>query len=446
MTSSVLWLSQVQFFLSLGFMLLFLVIELGLAWALLYFKIRAHGSAQAGWTAAYRFWVRVFALAVILTLASSMPVLIQLGGLWPSLMDKIGEVAGPLLAAAILTTFIFRSCFLGAMLFGQRHLSDRVHTAIVLMVALGALLAAFWMVALLAWMQTPAGALLVDGRYYVADWYGVLFNPSVGWYGGLLVLTAILTVAFLMLGVTTGHSFRRPLDESERLVFRTALLLAMAGVVLYGLVAAGTARMVAQHQPAKAAATAGYWDSGSPPGIVVFAWPDSAKSRNRYVWEWPVAGAEWLARDARGQLRGLDQFAGMRPPVALTFWSYRIAAFVGLLMVAASWLTAWRLRKKLCDPAALPRIWRRMLCGMTFSGWALSLAGLSHVLFGLYPYAVNETVTLSEIAGPAAPGVVLGGLFCYVAVYALLLTGFMQMLRHVARYGVVPVTRRRGRA
>src|SRR5690606_9242773 len=145
MTHSTLWLSQIQFFSSLGFMLLFLALELGLAWILLYFKLRSLGSDHAAWVAAYRFWVRVFALAFILSFAASLPVLIQFGSLWPSLMDKMGNVAGPLLAAGILSAFVFKSCFLGAMLFGQRHMSDKVHALIVFMVALGVTVSSFWL-------------------------------------------------------------------------------------------------------------------------------------------------------------------------------------------------------------------------------------------------------------------------------------------------------------
>src|SRR3546814_13277197 len=92
MTYSTLWLTQIQFFSSLGFMLLFLVIELGLAWVLLYFKWRSLGPDHAAWTAAYRFWVRVFALAFILRFAASLPVLIQFGSLLPTPMGKIGKI------------------------------------------------------------------------------------------------------------------------------------------------------------------------------------------------------------------------------------------------------------------------------------------------------------------------------------------------------------------
>src|SRR3546814_9631059 len=91
MTHTTLWLSQIQFFSSLGFMLLFLALELGLAWVLLYFKLRSRGPNHAAWTAAYRFWVRVFALAFILSFAACLPVLIQFGSLWPELIEKIGD-------------------------------------------------------------------------------------------------------------------------------------------------------------------------------------------------------------------------------------------------------------------------------------------------------------------------------------------------------------------
>src|SRR5690625_2295912 len=103
MTHLTLWLAQTQFFSSMGFMLLFLALELGLAWTLLYFRIRAMGAQGGPWMAAYRFWARVFALAFALGFAASFPVLIQLGSLWPGLLARIGDVAGPMLAAGILS-------------------------------------------------------------------------------------------------------------------------------------------------------------------------------------------------------------------------------------------------------------------------------------------------------------------------------------------------------
>ncbi|MEB2401399.1 MAG: cytochrome ubiquinol oxidase subunit I [Alcaligenaceae bacterium] len=446
MTYSTLWLSQIQFFASLGFMLMFLVIELGLAWVLLYFKLRAFGREHAAWTAAYRFWVRVFALAFVLSFAASMPVLIQLGGLWPTLMEKIGDVAGPLLAAGILSTFIFKSCFLGAMLFGQRHLSEKLHALVVFMVALGVTASSFWMLALLSWMHVPTGARMLDERYWVIDWADIIFNPALPWYGGLFMLTGLLTAAFLVLGIIALQTLRRPVDESGRLVFKTAAWLAGASIVLQAALAAGAGGMTAQYQPAKAAAVSGYWHSGELPRVALF---DASGAQDRAGDEesiWHAAAGHWLGRDKNGRYRGLDQFAGMAPPVAVTFWSYRLAAFTGLLMLLVAAVTLLRGRRRGFDPGALSRGWRRVLIAMSFSGWPMLLGGAAYVFFGSFPYAVTGTITVSEVTGDTPFDIILGGYLAYLLFYALFLAGFFQMLRHIVRYGVVPVARHRGRA
>lgn len=446
MTYSTLWLSQIQFFSSLGFMVLFLVIELGLAWVLLYFKIRSLGVGKSPWTEAYRFWVRVFALAFVLSLASGMPVLIQFGSLWPTLMDKIGDVAGPLLAAAILSTFIFKSCFLGAMLFGQRYVSDKVHALLVFMVAVGVLVSCFWLLVLLSWMHTPSGVSWTEGQYQVMDWWAVLLNPALPWYAAVFVFSSALTVGFLMLGVGAAQALRRPVNESERLVFRTAASIACVAVVLQGLAVVGAGRMTAQYQPAKAAAAAAYWRSGPQADLVLFAMPDEQAAVNRMDWTWRNAGSHWLQRDDSGNLRGLDRFAGMAPPVGLTFWSFRLAFLIGVIMALVASITLWRAHRVHYDPGALSRGWRHVLAGMTFSGWMLLLTGLAYLLFGSFPYAVTGTITVSEIAGSIHFDALLGGYIAYLVLYAALLAGFFQLLRHIARYGVVPIARRRGRA
>lgn len=446
MTYSTLWLSQIQFFSSLGFMLMFLALELGLAWMLAYFRVRSLLASPAPYIGAYRFWVRIFALAFILSFAASLPVLIQLGSLWPGLMGKIGDVAGPLLAAGILSVFVFKSCFLGAMLFGERRLVPKVHALVVCMVALGATIMAFWLLVLVSWAHVPVGAELVNDSYRVTDWLSVVFNPALPWYAALFLLASALTSAFLVMGVIAAQALRRPCDESSQVTFRFAAKVAAVCVVLQVLAVAGAVQVTAHYQPAKAAATAGYWHSGADADIVLFAWPDTEHAVNRSAWVWPGTGDFWLGRDAQGRLRGLDQFGGMSPPVAATFWSFRLAGLVGLLMALVAWITLWRARRVGYDASALSRVWRRVLVGMGCSGWAMLIAGLVYVLLGAYPYAVNGTITISEIAGETSFVVLAISYAAYMLFYGLFIVGFFAMLRHVSRYGVVPVARRRGRA
>jgi len=439
MDISTLSLARAQFVASLSFLAIFLAVSLALAWVLLFFKIRARWSRHGGWTAAYRFWVRIFALAFVLTLAASVPVLIQIGSLWAGLMDKIGNVAGPLLGYGILSVFILKSCFLGVMLFGQRRVSDAAHTLAVLMVAVGQLVAVFWVLALQSWMQTPDGALLVDGRYQVYDWVKVVLNPSIGWRMAVVMVGAALAASFLIMGVTALQALRRPLGEGERSAFKTALVVAVVGAFLQLPVATGAGQMMAQLQPAKAAAAAGFWESGPVPQLVLFGWPDARAHTNVADLTLNNAGGMWLHRNPDGTYQGLDKYSGMLPPVALTFWSLRVAAGLGLLMLVVACVTfLWTFRRGMY-PSSLPTWWQRVLCGMMFSGGIAVVAGWWVSIIGLQPFVVNGTVTQSEVLGSMPASTVLYGLAGYVLLYALLLAAFAGMLFHAARYGVVPV-------
>ncbi|MCH6111193.1 cytochrome ubiquinol oxidase subunit I, partial [Salmonella enterica] len=76
----------------------------------------------------------------------------------------------------------------------------------------------------------------------------------------------------------------------------------------------------------------------------------------------------WLHRNEDGTYQGLDKYSGMLPPVALTFWSLRVAAGLGLLMLAVSWVTVLLTWRRGMDVAVVSRWWQRVLCGMMFSG------------------------------------------------------------------------------
>lgn len=445
MTHSALSLSQAQFFISLGFMLLFLALELGLSWVLFYFRIKTFGSKQNAWMGAYRFWVRIFALAFILSFAASMPVLIQFGSVWPGLMERVGDVVGPMLAASMLSLFIFKSCFLGVMLFAQRMLSNLVHTLVVFMVAVGVTLTAFWLVAILAWMQVPTGVDVVEGHYVVLDWLAVLQTPALPWYGGLLLAGSLLTVAFFMLGVTCAQTMQRPVTDNERLAFRTALFLGAAAWCAQLALVVGNGFMTAEHQPSKAAAAAAYWHSGEQPDLILLAAPSRLQEGILGALRWSHAGGRWLGQDENG-LVGLDQFADSLPPVALTFWSFRIAVLAGLLMALVLAGVLLRTRRYGLDPHSLSYRSRQILTATSVLGWLMLLAGASYLLFGFAPYVVGTDITLAEVQGSNSVFSVSLGLLVYGLVYAMCMVGFVQMLRHVVRFGVVPVARHRGRA
>ncbi|MEC9170890.1 MAG: cytochrome ubiquinol oxidase subunit I, partial [Pseudomonadota bacterium] len=195
-------LSRLQFALNISFHILFPTITMAMGWFLFYFKLRSNISGHPVWMRMYRFWVRVFALSFALGVVSGVTMSFQFGTNWPGFMEKVGNVAGPLLGYEVLTAFFLEATFLGIMLFGIRRVPNWLHTASTLIVALGTTTSAFWILALNSWMQTPQGFEVVDGVVYATNWKEIIFNPSFPYRFVHMMLASGLTASFLIAGLS----------------------------------------------------------------------------------------------------------------------------------------------------------------------------------------------------------------------------------------------------
>ncbi len=140
--------------------------------------------------------MKIFAVAFGMGVVSGIVMSYQFGTNWSVFSDKTGPVIGPLMAYEVLTAFFLEAGFLGVMLFGLERVGPRLHFLATLMVALGTLISAFWILSANSWMQTPAGyAINADGQFVAADWLKVIFNPSFPYRLVHMVLAAYLTTA-----------------------------------------------------------------------------------------------------------------------------------------------------------------------------------------------------------------------------------------------------------
>lgn len=427
-------------------MALFFALSLGLAWLLVYLRIRALGERHVLWLPVYRFWVRLFALAYLLSFASSMPVFIQLGSLWPLLLTKIQAISSPILAAILLGALVFKTSLMGLMLFAQRQLADWLHALVVLAVAVGQTLIVFGLIVLVAWMHTPTGVQWHEGQYVVTNWLQVIINPSTGWYATLYYSATAVLSAVAVMAVLAWQALRRPLNEAERRVFKCVLYVGSAAWLGLLIGSVGNGLMVAEHQPLKAAAAMAYWDNTAPPTWALFAWPSASELTNYYMVGVRKAGALWLGLQDDGQLFALKSQAAMTPPVAVVFWSIRIAFLAGIAVLALlikAWFLAWY---KHYDPSALSVVGRRIMVASGLLGPILLVAGLSYQLFGALPFVVNQRITFNEVFAHRTLAQSLGGWLAVNLMYVLLSLGFIYLVAYTVRYGVVSVARHRGRA
>lgn len=445
MTHSALWLSQLQFFSSLSFMAIFFAMELGLAWLLLIFRLRTLSGLHSVWLASYRFWVRVFALTVVLGFASSLPILIQLGSLWPGFSSHTSEVSGPIIAVALAVTLLFKSAFLGLMLFAYRSLPHWLHTIIVGVVAIGSTVTVSVLIALSSWMQAPTGVQWQDQAYVVMDWYQLLSGPAFVWQLALFLILSMVVACCFVMAVTAAKSLRRPADESERRAFRLVLWLLVVSMLLLVFACFGYGQMVVHYEPLKALATMARWEEDAAVFWPVIAYPAGPELGNLYSYGLRGMGAMWLPQTESGAYMGLAGQAAL-PPVALVFVSFRIALLLGAAILLIAIVTCWRVRPQHYDPSALSSAWRHVLVAMGGMGWLLLVVGLLYHFSGALPYMVNGTVTFSDVFSDVPFEAALLSVVAYTAVYGFCLVGFFMLVRYIVRYGVVPVARRRGRA
>ena len=424
-------LSRIQFGANISFHILFPTISIALAWFLFYFKVRYDLSKHPVWMRIYRFWVKIFALTFALGVVSGITMSFQFGTNWPGFMEKVGNIAGPLLGYEVLSAFFLEATFLGAMLFGMKRLPSWFHTLATLMVALGTSLSAFWIIALNSWMHTPTGYEMIDGVAHAKDWWAIIFNPSMPYRLVHMLLASGLTASFLIAGVSAYRLLRGDEKRAPRVALRIASYAAAILIPLQIFVGDLHGLNTFEHQPQKVAAMEGVWETEQGVPLLLFTWPDEQQRTNHFEVAIPHGASLILTHEWDGEIRGLNEFEH-HPPVKPVFFGFRIMVAVGMLMLLVSWAVALPLLKR-----RYPSPWLlKVMVGMTFSGWLATLAGWYVTEIGRQPWLVTGILSTEQAVTTIAPTNVGVSLIMYLTIYAILLVAYLQTVFYMARKAV----------
>ena len=424
-------LARIQFGANITFHILFPTISIALGWVLLFFKLRYRKTGDDAWMAAYRLWVKVFALTFALGVVSGVTMSFQFGTNWPGYMNTVGNIAGPLLAYEVLTAFFLEASFLGIMLFGFRRVPGWVHTTATVLVAFGTTMSAFWILVLNSWMHTPAGFELRDGIVHATDWWAIIFTPSLPYRLAHMLIASGLTCAFLIAGLSAWRWLRGDRAPGVAAALRTGVVLAAVLAPTQLVVGDLHGLNTLEHQPAKVAAMEGNWETRGHVPLVLFAIPDEAARENRFEIAIPSGASLILTHRADGVVPGLNEFAGKHPPVAPVFYAFRIMVGTGMAMIAIGLLGAWYLWRR----GALPVLLLRGFVVMTFAGWVATLAGWYVTEIGRQPWLVTGVLTTADAVGPVPAGAVASTLVMYLVLYAALLAAYIAALFRLAAKG-----------
>ena len=362
-------------------------------------------------------WVKIFAVTFGMGVVSGVVLSFQFGTNWSKFSDVGGNILGPLLGYEVLTAFFLEASFLGVMLFGWNRVSPKMHFASTVIVAVGTLISAFWILAANSWMQTPQGFRVgADGLLYPTSWLEVIFTPSFPFRFVHMITAAYLTTAFTMAGVGAFYLWRKRHVAHVRVMLGMAMIMAVFVAPMQLLFGDLHGLNTLKHQPAKVAAMEGLWETQRGAPLVLFGLPDQEEETTRFAIEIPKLSSLILTHELNGEVRGLKEWPkDEHPPVAIVFWSFRIMVGIGMLMIATGIIAlVLYFRKRLFDTH-----WFQYWCmALTPSGFIAVLAGWFVTEVGRQPWIVYGLMKTSESVSPVIGTSIAISLTAFVFVYA----------------------------
>ncbi|NUM81372.1 cytochrome ubiquinol oxidase subunit I, partial [bacterium] len=302
-----------------------------------------------------KFWVKVFALTFAMGVATGIVMEFEFGTNWATYSRYVGDVFGSALAAEGIFAFFLESGFLAVLVFGWNKVGPKMHFFATIMVSLGSMLSAVWIVVANSWQQTPAGFQIVGegmhARAEITDFWAMVFNPSSVDRLSHVLSGAWQAGAFLVLSVGAYYLLKNRHIEFAKSSIKIALALAVFASLFQLFTGHESAMTISKTQPAKLAAFEGHYEKNAPAPLYLFGWVNEKNEEVRFGIAIPGMLSYLIHGDADKPVTGLRAFAPEdRPPVNFVFQTYHLMVAIGFTLIGISLLSGFLLwRKKLFE-------------------------------------------------------------------------------------------------
>ncbi len=337
----VLTLSRLQFAGTIMFHYLFPPLTIGLGLVMVVLEGIWLKTGDQTWKDAARFWTRIFAVNFGLGVATGLVMEFEFGTNWAAYSRFVGDVFGSALAAEGIFAFFLESGFLAVLVFGWDRVGPKMHFFSSLMVWLGSMFSAVWIVVANSWQQTPAGYHIVEmvvgdhtrHRAEITDFWAMIFNPSSVDRLTHTLIGALILGGFLVTSVSSYYLLKKRHELFSRRCFTIGLIIAATFSLLAAITGHDQAKQVARTQPAKLAAFEGHFKTG-PADLYLFGSPDSTTGEVRFGLAVHGMLSYLITGDTGSPITGLNDIpAEDRPPVWLPFQMYHLMVGLGMCFI-----------------------------------------------------------------------------------------------------------------
>jgi cytochrome bd ubiquinol oxidase subunit I len=409
-----------QMAMSLGFHIIFAVIGIGLPLMMVIAEGVWLRTGDPVSRILARRWAKGAAILFAVGAVSGTVLSFELGLLWPGFMKFAGPIIGMPFSLEGFA-FFTEAIFLGIYLYGWDKISPRTHWLAGVMVAVSGAASGILVVLANAWMNTPVGFEMIDGRINLdtIDPIRALASPASVAQTLHMTLAAYASTGFVAAGVHASWVLRERTNAFHRRGLAIALVVGGIASVLQPLSGDFAAKVVAKTQPAKLAAMEGQFKTEARAPLRIGGIPDVEAGETRYAIEIP-AGLSILAYGSpSAKVVGLNDFAPAdRPDVRVIHPAFQIMVACGTAMMGvALWgaFIAWRSK---AVPDGRLFLWAVMLAspmGMVAleAGWVVTEVGRQ-------PWIIHGVMRTSEavtsVEGLWVSMLVYTGLYLFLGV------------------------------
>lgn len=437
-------LARWQFAITTVYHFFFVPITLGLSIAVAIMQTAYYRTGNEAYKKMTKFWGKLFLINFAIGVVTGIVQEFQFGMNWSQYSRFMGDIFGAPLAIEALLAFFMESTFLGIWVFGWDRIPKKAHLASIWLVAIGSNLSAIWILAANSFMQQPVGYAIRNGRAEMTDFFAIITNGHLWVQFPHVFFGAVATAGFLILSISAYQLVKKGKHEVFMKSFKFGAVYALVGSLLVVLVGHTQAQYMVKVQPMKMAAAEALWDSENPASMSLFTFGDEKNRKDVFAIKIPGALSFLAYNKFEGEVKGINNLqkeaeakfgpGDYVPPVAVSYWTFRIMVGAGFLMLLIALLTTIQAFKSKFE---FNPLWYKIVFWSLFlpviansTGWLFTeLARQPWTVFGLFQTAdsVSNTVTAGEV---------LFSLIAYTLLYAALIVIMISVFKKFASRNV----------
>ena len=428
-------LSRLQFAITVFFHFIFVPLTIGLGLLVAGFEVAYWKTLKEKWMKLASFWGRLFKINFAFGIVTGFAMTFQFGTNWGPYAEFMGDVFASPLALEALIAFFLEATFFGVWVFTS-HKKPALKAVSMAIVAVSTMISALWIITANAFMQHPVGyEMAADGsKVLMTNFFELITNPYL-WY----MLTHTLLAAYVLVGIfviaISGYHLTK---KSKVDIFKTSMKLGIYMLVISSILLPCLGMFYGHYigsvQPVKAAAMEAVWESGTNAPLYLIQFPsDASESNVVQLLGIPSLGSFLLTGDPNGYVEGLkDVPADDRPPVALTFYSFRIMLILGIVFILQALVGLFLSVKDKAFESKLARKYSKiMLYSLPLPYIAIAF-GWAVAEIGRQPWIVYGLFRTSAAVSPIPDVQILFSMGLLTLFYLLLAALFVYLIRGAA--------------